>query len=307
MAEQQQSCLISQDDSVILQNPPPAPVPSGGGTDAGCVSISTSKAAGQYVRGGDKLQVTVWSSLAGLTVTLAGQQVTPDCKVLPFLITLNPPETVTPTTFTLTLAEGMVSSLAAKVTGAVVQRGQTYVRASVGLIDGGSFAPYATLISDYVTSSYQPGFPPAGPFYEATEGPGYIRVIDTALQNAQTDWYVLMPSTRVWRVIAATWILDTSADVGNRLEQLEGANQLGTTWIATADATVPASQSGTFRFVQNANPVGNYTTTIHGRLPMDARIKGPNGGSVGTNQNGMSSGADVSTFFDMTVEEWLNI
>jgi hypothetical protein len=303
-------CYFSDRDSLTLLNPPPPTPGTGGygepGGALGCVNIGVSKGSGQYVSGGDRLVYTVWSSLAGLTVTLTGQQVTPDCRVTPFTLVVKPDGAVTPAAFTLSLLEGMVTALAVSVSGATVVRGQTYVRASVGIFDAGAVKPYATLISDYVTSSFQPSFPPAA-LLEATSGPGYIRVLDTAVQNAQNNWYITMPATRVWRVLAAHWTVDASADVGNRLEQLEGANVDGTAWVATADAVLPASQSGYYRFGQNQNPTGTVATAIYGRLPQDVRLQGPSGGSIGTNQIGFSSGSDISTFSNATVEEWLNI
>jgi hypothetical protein len=303
-------CYLNAVDAYTLSTLPPAGeagygTPGTPGAGA-CVNVGVSKGSGQYVMGGDRLVFTAWGSVGGYEVRLAGQQITPDCKVTPFLLTLTPDDQVTPAVQTLTLVEGMISSLSVKVENAAIQRGQIYVRAEVGIFNAGAFAPYATLIADYVWGSFQPNFPPAQP-RGPREGPGFLRFLFSDDFVAGNDWYFIQEATRVWRALAANFTLVTDATAGNRQVIVRQSSLLLASDYSPASKVQPASKSFTYnysrgaKFADNAltNAVGSFSETHQGESTGSDQLQGQITSVIGA--------GDLFRTVYALVEEWLNI
>lgn len=301
-------CVLPPSEQYILRSPPPPS--SGYGTEQGqnaCVNIGVSKGSGQYVSSGDSLTLTAWSSLAGLTVTLAGQQVAANCQVTPFTLVVHPDGLVTPTSVSLNLIEGMITSLSVSVTGSTLpQRGQTYVRASVGIFSGGTTIPYATLVSDYVTGSFQPSFPPAA-LLGPQEGTGYMRILIPDDVAAGHGVEITQDAVFVWDINFVQFFLETDAVVANRGVSLVFTDTVGnSTWEGTRFVPQPASKGYTYNFQQNPGNDSAFSDSYLAQLPLGYRLTGPGSIFIDYNSSPHSNGDQLSSV-RMVMREWLNI
>jgi hypothetical protein len=303
-------CYFSDRDSLTLLNPPPPTPGTGGygqpGEPPGCTNVGVSKGSGQYVMGGDRLVFTAWGSVGGYAVTLAGQQVTPDCTVTPFVLTLIPDDQVTPATQTLRLTEGMITSLSVKVENAAIQRGQIYVRAEVGIFDAGAFAPYATLIADYCWGSFQPNFPPAQP-RGPREGPGFQRFLFLDTPGPGNSAYFIQESTRVWRAVGLSTILVTDATVGNRAVFARQSSLLQAVNYSPADKVQPASKTFDYVWSRGAVNPSLYANTAVGSLSESIQYESTGSDQLQIIIKGTIGAADEFINTYGLVEEWLNI
>ncbi len=186
----------------------------------------------------DSIELRVWNSNAALTsVTMQLRVLKPDGTIVIEAYTL---QGLTADRTQNTLA---VNQLSGYLVGAVVgppgvalQRGQTFV--NVAVVRGTIQNPLMVevLIADYMTSSFQPGWP-YGRQLSAVDGSGFAT---TRLGTAVPPGYesaLIQPANTRWAMQSVVVTLTTSAAAGNRSVTLSCINSIGAVFVVTAPTT----------------------------------------------------------------------
>jgi hypothetical protein len=248
----------------------------------------------------DRGLVTVFNSVAGVTVSVHGRVLTPDGKVAVIQGDIVPAATRAAVTASIELTEGWLLSLRV-TTASTIRRGQCFVRVELQRGIGGAVYTDATLINDYVHLGYQPTWPNSRSFHNL-EGPGILRSINVATPAAGVEWSQTVPTGARWVVRAGNSVFTASGAVANRSPAIvfdDGATIL---YTASVDTFRTAGQGATPQLgpvfkgasVDNAGfvvPMGSLMALFAGW-----RIR-----SI----TGSIQAADTWTLIQLLVEEWI--
>jgi hypothetical protein len=220
---------------------------------------------GFWSRAEHGIRLTVWTSVTGLTVTVTGVVGGPDGVTRPFLYTLgNPPGTRAATAQVFTLEEGVLLAVQVYASGALLTRGQCYVRLELMQGVAASALSLGTILADYVTSNVPAAYPGAG-IRHSLDGPGALRSITQANPAAGADLSITVPANVRWRLWTFRAQFISSAVVATRIPQLQLTDGTNIVYEA-ASATQGASQNITNEW----SPAGAADRTTSGNAVNNA-------------------------------------
>ena len=153
------------------------------------------------------------------------------------------------------LTEGFLLSLCVSLPSAasLIARGQCYVQ--VGLQTGAAVGTpvYRTLISDYLTTNYYPGWPEGQP-QTNVGGMGFMNTLTIAAPGAGADWtYAFTACVRV-ALHSISGVLTTAVAVANRIPLFKIVAPAGSlTWQIAPSVSQPASQVSAYNLAGGLN------------------------------------------------------
>lgn len=168
-----------------------------------------------YIRGGDAVQFTVFSSVASQVVSFRGYLLNTDNRICPFNVAVAPTSDRVATSVQETIGEGILLHLTAFLTTGSANRGQTYCR--VRILQGNPTTPMpnATILQGYVTDNTSPTFP-GGNNEGSLDGQGYVAQQRPANPGAGNDISVVVPTGARWKFHGMGFDVTSSADVADR-------------------------------------------------------------------------------------------
>jgi hypothetical protein len=166
------------------------------------------------------------------------------------------------------LTEGFLLSLCVSLPSAagIIVRGQCYVQ--VGLQTGAAVGTpvYRTLISDYLTTNYYPGWPESQP-RASVDGRGWISTVTITAPGAGADWsYSFAASIRV-ALYSISCVFTTAVAVANRIPLFKIVAPAGSLdWQIASSVSQPASQVSAYNLAGCLNlsqdALKNFTLPI---------------------------------------------
>src|SRR5579859_4594563 len=212
-----------------------------------------------YVTGEDGLRLTVFNSVAGVTVTLSGRFLPArqrsdeaDPRVGVFNQTLVPATTRTASTIFMSLGEGWLLDWSAQVTAGAPLKGNTYAILELARGTTGTIARVSRLGEGYITSNVSIGWP-GSTFQGMLDGEGAIRSITGTTPGAGAQISETVPTGARWELLAVLASLTTSAVVANRIAEWtidDGANIF---WRNGANVTQTASTTNKYIISEGFN------------------------------------------------------
>lgn len=195
------------------------------------VSVPT----GVYLANEDTLRLTVFNSVAGVTITVTGRMLTPDARIVPYTFDFIPTTDRSAKSTIVNPGDGWLLSAGVYASAGAPRRGQCFCVLDVvqGLL--GAVTMLGNVWQGYVTDTYRQGFPHS-PSQHSIEGPGCIRSITGTNPAAGADISETVPTNARWRLITVRADLVTSAAVANRQPTLiidDGANELARSQLTT--------------------------------------------------------------------------
>lgn len=200
------------------------------------------------------------------------------------------------------VGEGFVINANVEVTDGTARHGQVYVRTGISRPIGGGHIHWRTLISDYVTSGYEAGWP-GGVTRSSTDGQGIIRTIAGTDPAAGSEIAESVPTGARWRLLSLFFRLDTSAAAVTRTPKVFVDNGTATPHIVL----VPPLGFGPSDFVESTygGLVGMEPITFERNVvyPLPAVLMFA-GWRVRTSTTNLQAGDDFGAP-RLMVEEWL--
>lgn len=172
-----------------------------------------------FTNGDDGLRLSVVNVVSGLTIALVARFVDSETgSVQANRWDLIPSTDGTESTLDIALPAGTLVNVAVRPLGAVVVRGQCYVRVDV-IRGAGATVTLGTLVAGYV-GSYAGRAWPGTPLESPYEGGGWIHAHQFPSPGANTGFFFVPAGTR-WRLISVETFFTTSAVVITRIPFLE--------------------------------------------------------------------------------------
>jgi hypothetical protein len=260
---------------------------------------------GFYVTADDSLVIAVRNSAAGLNgITVQVRFMLPDGSVQMMVFPLNNIDQIR-TKFTITnpLQEGIILGVTVQIPPVTVKRGQCYITAAVVRgADPNSFVTI-TLLSDYLTTAFQPSWPFC-PIRPALEGPGFIYTPAGNVPNPAAGAQLVMPIRTQWRIISIQFSLTTDGTAGNRSVDLTLQENAGEVFSTGPVAVQPPNTTYFYSYASGVTWQTNDATRqnmplpaelfLANQAPMNALIVNPGAG-------------DQMTAMTALVEEWIDI
>lgn len=171
--------------------------------------------SGIYLRQHDGIRLTAYSSVASLVVELRYLLLNEDGNLISGAISLAPTSDRAATSTTQHVGGGFLISAAVVLASGSAKRGQCYVKAQVVVGQGAAAVAYNTIVSEYVSTTFQPSYP-GTPVRGALEGPGYLRSVTGTDPAAGAEVTEAVPTGARWRLISLKVLLTASAQAANR-------------------------------------------------------------------------------------------
>lgn len=254
-----------------------------------------------YVTGEDHLRVRSFNAAAGVQLAVEGRFMNCDGRIVPFADRHVANVDRTEATSFVTLGEGYLLNLHARVSAGSPKRGQCYV--CVELVRGrtGAAQPLACLLQGYVASGGRLAWPGSA-MHQPTEGPGAIRSITGADPAAGAEFSETVPTAARWRLMGVAFTLVTDATVANRIPNLivdDGAAEI---LRVSAAAAQTASTTIEYSAIAGGYSGGSGATRINLPLPADLILSA--GYRVRSETNAIVAGDNYSAP-QLLVEEWI--
>lgn len=254
-----------------------------------------------YIQRDDQIDVKGLSTLGGGdTITFSYRFLLPNGVIIPGQIVLAIQSGIMKES-TITLGEGFLLSLTA-IAQTAVQRGQSYVQASISRPSAAPASQMQVLFADYVTSKYTAGWP-NGRSISATEGPGAIVTVTHANPAAGADFAIAITSGIIAKIRSITMTFTTSAAVANRVPRWQIKDAVGNiVAVCEPNQVVPASQTV---FVTLSTVVPNAAANVPDvvvALPTDEWLLP--GYNVVTSTTNIQAADQYTTIF-AEFEEWV--
>jgi hypothetical protein len=260
---------------------------------------------GTYVTLNDNLSLSVYNSNTSVgTVTASIRIMTPDGTILTQQLAVEGVQSNrVPQEVTVPLSEGMLIGVGIDCDAATVSRGQCFVNLFLQRNLGSSQPVVEMLISDYITSAYQPSWPSC-PLKAPTEPPGYYVVRNGSAGVAGAEVSVSVPSGARWRLIACQTAFSTNGGAGNRNVGLSISTPGNTIWSVSANAAQPDGTSDS-HYNWGAAVTWQSADATHQLMSIPPDFFLPAGSTISTNTANMNP-LDIYTLMQATVEEWID-
>lgn len=253
-----------------------------------------------YLQRNDAIAFTAISNITGNSIKIDYRWLTPEGEIKEGE-TVIPPFTGNATVI-VNLYEGWLLSFSARLTGAGVAGGWTWLAGTIirpGYIPAAMFN-HALLWGGFIYGNVSSGWP-GTPAKELTDGPGVIRTITGSTPAAGADINEVVPSQRRWLLLTFQAALTTSVAVANRVPIFftdDGANIL-----FNGSGVFTQAASLTQRY--NVSPVIPSQVVASGAQPMSSFIPLPlrAGFRIKTVTSGIQPG-DQWTAPQYSVLEW---
>ena len=290
--------LADTSQAMVTTAPPPAiPFIPTGGPPLAVPAI--------YVTPDDNLVISAWNSVAAVnTITVQVRLLNPDGTLQLQSFTLSGVDSARGlNTVSYGLLEGFIVGVTVRQPTAGTKRGQTYV--TVQVQRGVPTNPLAnfTLLSDYVTTAFQPSWP-AGPLRPALEGPGFSYPFISPGTGVGGAMSFNQPIRTRWRVKEVVAVLSTSAVVANRTLQLNIQEAVPVIYFVNAPAVQPASTIYTYHFFPGCN--WNVSDTAHQMISLPPELLLDQQSFVQCGALNSQTG-DVMSSLTFLVEEWIDV
>lgn len=212
-----------------------------------------------YLTRDDSIFVRIWNSATGADVEVRGRLMLPSGRVVPFVQHFVPTTARALNTFTFSLAEGYLLDMCATPIAGSPKRGQCFVQVGIRRGETGNFEPTALLISDYVTTAAQVGWP-SGQLRSSLDGPGFVRSVTGTDPAANANWSETVPANARWALRSVIASFVTDANVANRFPTFvidDGTTQTFAALMQTAQGA-----GATKEYVWSNSPaVGSFALT----------------------------------------------
>jgi hypothetical protein len=261
--------------------------------------------AASYIEAIDVVQLTAYNSNPLLTNLSAQVRVLlPDGSIQTSELTINQlTHDRTPNVAQMSQIEGFILAVVVGPPSVASGSGQTY--ATVDIVRGAAptLLTVQRLVAAYVTSGFLPYWP-GGSLESATDGPGAFLTYFVTAPAAGATPNIFQPTGTVWRVIAGTSNLNTSATVINRSVFLDiTVPSLGTDVYRVQSTNLqPASKGFVYSFGDSVD-YGNGASVCTFPIPRDLRIVGAELSLEALNLQA----ADQFGGFSVQVEEWIDV
>lgn len=217
-------------------------------------------AGGTYLTRDNAVRVTSFNSAAGVSLTIAGQILNDDGRVVPFSFLHVPNTDRTIATSTVRVGEGVLLNAHVFASSGSPRRGQCFVRVQIVQGFSGAVDAIGTVLQGYVTDTAGRAWP-GSPIELSTEGRGVIRSITGTDPAAGAEISETVPTNARWQLLAIRFTLVTDATVANRRPNLQIDD--GTTELARSTLQNDATAGATFHYsyqigVQALAGAGNY-------------------------------------------------
>lgn len=250
-----------------------------------------------YLGLNDTIRLSVFSSVASLTVTAAGRFLNVDGHIIPFQFSVIPTADRAATNLDFSLGEGFLLNVFVISSNIIIQRGSTYI--VLMLLRGG--ASFTTLTRGYLSSRVPLGWPGIDT-EPSVSGQGFLRIIAGTNPAAGVEVSETVPTNARWRLVAFLATLVTDATAATRTAQLLIDDGVTTFLLILPTTTQIASLTRQYNGKAvglDPQPIGTQLTW---GLPPDIYI--PAGGRIRTSTINLQAG-DNWTAPQYMVEEWL--
>jgi hypothetical protein len=262
-----------------------------------------------YIRKDEILQLKVWNSVSGATVTISWKMLMADGQVIDSSYTKTPTSARAVNTYSFPMEEGYLLTVIVTGGGSTLIRGQLFAQVQTGRGNtSGMQTATALLLQDYVTTTLCAAWP-TGAIRSSVEGPGRIFSASVTNPAAGADWSVSVPSGARWQVRQVAATLTTSASAGNRVPRLtftDNANNVGSCPMQSLSST-----SFTYNLVWGqgypnvaANVVAAVQTAVWEAIPLTLSLL--SGDTMGPSTAGLLVG-DQWSAITYLVEEWIDV
>lgn len=261
-----------------------------------------------YVRKDEILQLNVWNSSAGTTVSIGFRMLMSDGQVVDTSQTFALTSARALNTFPIAMEEGYLLSVIVTAGGTANSRGQTFAQVQQGRGNKtGIITPTGLLIQDYVTTSMALAWP-GGNIRTPLEGLGWVHDFQVTNPGVGLEWNTNPPARARWRLQGVQWQLVTNGTAANRNAQLQ-IKPSGTAVIPIVSAfNQLASTTFTYELALNG-PGGQVTGFNNVSLSAPATMFVTSQGVIAslTNNLQVGGGGDQNQNIFISVEEWLDI
>lgn len=258
---------------------------------------------GYVLRQDNFFRLDAWCSVAGVTLTLAGQIAGDDGCIRPFVFTLAPTSNRALSTAIFPASPGTLLCCQVIATSGTPARGQCFVRLELLVGKETSAFSLATIVQQYVTANVAAAYP-GSELDQPDEGPGWLQAVVGVAPAAGAEVSQVVPTNARWRLATLRLQLATSATVGNRVPKLlfdDGANIVGAFSVnsniaASNTVLITWATTGQFATPDSVGWMAPIPTPII--LPAAFRLRTLTAGIVAGDQYG----API-----FMVEEWLDV
>ncbi len=264
-------------------------------------AFTMSPPSGLFVSQQDKLKLSCYSSVSGLSVTLRARIIDLNGEIIFSDIIVRPSSDRSSNSAYGALPAGWIVGMAVVPSALTVQRGQVFVRAGITRGVESDFDEGTVLISDYLDAVNFPSWP-GSVLRSSLDGQGNLRSIAIPKPTVGTEWVDTVDTNARWRVLGARFDLTTDANVANRRVSIQYRDDSSTVFNRIhINVTQPASTTNTYSFIAGSPTLGNGNADNLGYLPT---LILDQGFGILTNTDNLQVG-DQFDNIQLYIEEWL--
>jgi len=256
-----------------------------------------------YVTIDDVLNLTMWNSLAGLTLMVVFRLLRADGQIIVETSEVIPPATRQATEVQVSLTEGFLLSVWVQQVVGTPLRGQMWIQASIAQRGAGTGQITQPLFCDYLSLPQGLGWP-GGRQISSVEGPGLITTVTVIGQNAQLPYTLTVPLNMRWVLHSMSAQLATSPVVSNRTPtiRLRGAGGVSI-YEAQSSISQPANVQIDYSFANVG--IQAPAASLYQIVPIPTPLPLAAGGSIDLEDFGSGAG-DTWNTISTTYEEWFD-
>lgn len=254
-----------------------------------------------YLGPDNAIRATAFNSAAGVELTIAGQILSDEGRVVDFSFSFTPTTARAMSTSTQRLGCGWLLNVQIFASAGTPRRGQCFVRLAIVQGFTGAIVSLGTLLQGYVQDTTALAYP-GSPIEASTEGPGVIRSIAGTDPAAGAEISEAVPTNARWRLLSLRASLVTDGTVANRFPRLIVDD--GTTVLFSSEVTPAQAASQTSQNQWAAWGVGQYSGQALAYSPLPPRLLLMGGYRLLTLVTNLQAGDNWGAP-QLLVEEWI--